>query len=90
MNGGPQSTVGISIDLGTEQIVDVWSPQNGSFYDAHDLSLTPNGRTFFVCQLSSTSSSNNNQSKILKFDLEDYPVFISEWKKYQFQLIIIQ
>lgn len=76
LNGGPQSTVGISIDLGTEQIVDVWSPQNGSFYDAHDLSLTPNGQSFFVCQLS--SAANNNRSKIVKFDLEDYPVFISE------------
>lgn len=77
LNGGRHWTVGMSIDLGTEQVVDVWSPQNGSFYDAHDLSITPNGRSFFVCQLSSPQY-QTNFSKIIKFDLEEYPVYVSK------------
>ncbi|KAF7495069.1 Peptidyl-alpha-hydroxyglycine alpha-amidating lyase 2 [Sarcoptes scabiei] len=70
LNGGKVPTVGVSIDLGTEQIVDVWTPENDSFYDAHDLAVSPDTNSFYVCQLSLS------KKKILKFHLSEYPVLL--------------
>ena len=65
LNGGDKATLGISVDLATEQVVDVWAPANGSFSDAHDLALSHDEQSFFVCQLGS------GHSKLIKFDLID-------------------
>lgn len=65
LNGGPKQTVGVSVDLATEQVVDVWAPTNGTFTDAHDLTLAHDQQSFFVCQLTT------GHSKVIKFDLVD-------------------
>lgn len=63
LNGGSESTVGISMDLATEQVVDLWSPNNDTFHSAHDMAMSHDERSFYVCQFS------GNNSKVIKFNL---------------------
>lgn len=62
LNGGSESTVGISMDLATEQVVDLWSPNNDTFHSAHDMAMSHDERSFYVCQFS------GNNSKVIKFN----------------------
>lgn len=65
LNGGPEPSTGLSIDLATEQVVDVWSPTNGSFLDAHDIAVAPESRSFFVTQL----GRGDQRARLVKFNL---------------------
>lgn len=65
LNGGPEPSNGLSIDLATEQVVDVWAPNNGSFIDAHDIAIAPESRSFFVTQL----GRGDQRARLVKFNL---------------------
>jgi len=73
LNGGSEAgTMGVSIDLATEQVVDAWAPVNGTFQEAHDLTTHHNGRCFYVAQF------GGKGAKVLKFDLlEPTPKFMN-------------
>ena len=67
LNGGSDSTVGVSLDLATEMAVDQWTPDNDTFHWAHDIDVK--GKSFFVAQFGSQEKGNEPASKVIKFDI---------------------
>ena len=68
LNGGAESTVGVSLDLATEMAVDQWAPENDTFHWAHDIDVK--GKSFFVAQFG-VQNNNKDQAakKVIKFDI---------------------
>lgn len=78
LNGGSDSSVGVSIDLATEQVVDMWAPTNETFHEAHDLTTHHSRRCFYVAQFGPAKSSGGPVHKVVKFDLiESRPKFMN-------------
>ena len=76
LNGGPDSR-GISLDLATEQAVDAWTPLNDTFHEAHDLTVSHDARSFYVCQFG-PSKPSAPVKKVVKFDMiESMPMFMN-------------
>ena len=77
LNGG-MSSRGVSLDLATEQVVDAWTPSNDSFHEAHDLTVSHDSQSFYVCQFGSFNSASGQVKKIIKFDMiESTPQFMN-------------
>ncbi|XP_054159398.1 peptidyl-alpha-hydroxyglycine alpha-amidating lyase 2-like [Oppia nitens] len=67
VNGPDMNSVppkGLSLDLATEQLVDVWEPTTGHLEEPHDLAVSADSTSFFVGQISIKS-----QKKIFKFTI---------------------
>lgn len=66
-NGPDQSgkaPVGVSLDLATEQLVDVWKPSSQAFDMPHDIAVSADSTSFYVSQISVKSP-----KKIFKFNI---------------------
>jgi len=55
---------GLSLDLATEQLVDVWEPTTELFEEPHDLAVSADSTSFFVSQISLKS-----HKKLFKFTI---------------------
>ena len=55
---------GLSLDLATEQLVDVWEPTSELFEEPHDLAVSADSTSFFVSQISLKS-----HKKLFKFTI---------------------
>lgn len=67
VNGGEGDIIspkGISLDLATEQLVDVWEPTTNKFADPHDIAVSHDGNSFYVSEISISSP-----KKIYKFNI---------------------
>lgn len=54
---------GLTLDLATERLVEVWQPQSG-FVEPHDLAVSKNGQSMFVSDIG-----HNALKKVYKFKL---------------------
>jgi hypothetical protein len=67
LNGGKGDAmppIGVSLDLATEQLVDVWEPKTHKFEEPHDIAVSSDGTSFYVSEISITSP-----KKIYKFNI---------------------
>jgi peptidylamidoglycolate lyase len=62
--GDAMPPIGVSLDLATEQLVDVWGPKTHKFEEPHDIAVSSDGTSFYVSEISLTSP-----KKIYKFNI---------------------
>ncbi|KAI1296749.1 Peptidyl-alpha-hydroxyglycine alpha-amidating lyase 2 [Halotydeus destructor] len=60
---GDAPAAGVTLDLATEKLVNMWSPKTG-FVDPHDISVSPDQRSFFVCDIGPKAA-----QKVYKFNV---------------------
>ncbi|KAK2588658.1 hypothetical protein KPH14_001559 [Odynerus spinipes] len=44
-------TTGLTINPYTQSVVDFWSPESGSFWNPHDIGISPNGTALYVTEI---------------------------------------
>ena len=59
-----KAPVGVSLDLATEQLVDIWQPSSQQFEMPHDIAVSADSTSFYVSQISLKSD-----KKIIKFNI---------------------